>query len=111
MRKIVSLVLLLALCVSRLPVFSVPSQAAEESHIPTPFAMSNAAFQSEPISMSGYTYNDAIKFTMGYTGLSTGKRGQVTYNLKGRYEKLTFEAGYLGGTKRNATLHVFADGA
>ena len=111
MRRIVSMMLLLAMLLSFVSGFGTVAKAAEDEHTPIPFAYSNAALQTEPVSLSGYTYNDAIKFSMGYTGISNGSHGQVTYNLKGRYEELSFEAGFYEGDKRDAKMTVFADGA
>lgn len=83
---------------------------ASSEDTPVPYAYSNAALQTEDIEMSGSTYSDAILFTMGYTGLSNGYTGEVTYNFKGLYSTLSFKAGYYGGHERNATMTVIADG-
>ena len=84
--------------------------ASASAVTPVPYAYSNAAYQSEGLELSGLSYSDAVLFTMGYTGLSNGYTGEVTYNFKGLYSSLTFKAGYYDGHERNAAMTVIADG-
>ena len=103
------LAVLLALCLALTLAPSVAS-AAQSGESPIPFAYSNADLQTQPLSMSGTEYSDAIVFTMGYTGISNGNTAEVTYNFKGAYESLSFDAGFVGGSQRNAQMTVVADG-
>ena len=106
MKRIITLVVLLAMLA-----FVLPMAAAAAEETITPYAYSCATLQSSSLSMGGETYDDAIMFSMGYTGSSaTGNKGEVTYNFKGQYKTLAFDVCYVKGENRNATFSVAADG-
>ncbi len=62
------------------------------------------------ISMGGDTYDDAIKFRMGYTGSSDGHTGEAMFNFNGMYESLTFSVGYISGIQESAQFTILVDG-
>ena len=107
MKRLFAILLTALLVLGMLPVAAF---AAEES-TPAPYAYSCATRQTSPLSMGGETYDDAIMFSMGYTGSgATANTGVVTYNFKGQYQTLSFDACYVKGDDRNATMTVKADG-
>ena len=83
---------------------------AEETKAVQPFMCSNAAVQTEDVTMAGTAYSDAVLFTMGYTGMSTGNTAEAVYNFDGKYSSMTFKTGYSKGDERNAFLTIIADG-
>ncbi len=113
MKKFLSTILAVSLVFSVMFGIAVKAPAYAEDKVvdaPLPFAYSNAALQTEEVSMSGNSYSDAILFSMGYTGVSNGNTAEVTYNLKGLYTSLSFDAGFVKGYQKNATVSVIADG-
>ena len=64
------------------------------------------------VTAGGKVYTDAWVFDMRYTGNSqTGGIAEATYNFKGEYSMLTFDAGFcFSHYPRNAELKVYADG-
>lgn len=64
----------------------------------------------EDIAMGGYTFKDAMKFRMGYTGLSNGHVGRVSFNLVGSYNEISFYVGAISGERANQTFTVTLDG-
>lgn len=76
-----------------------------------PYIFAEAWVMDEPIKMSGRTYDDAVAFTMGYTGRESTKHiAEFTYNLKGKYRSMSFDVGYVSGMKKNIKMTVIADG-
>ena len=110
--RLIAVLLLAAQLFVLMPAVPVTVSAAEttEAAEPVPYVYSNAAMQSEDLTMGGIAYSDAIQFTMGYTGLSNGATAEVSYNFKGKYSSLTFSAGYVSGEQRDASMTVIADG-
>lgn len=106
-KRVFAALLVLCLALALVPPSAFAAQSGEN---PVPFAYSNADLQTQPLSMSGTEYSDAIVFTMGYTGLSNGNTAEVTYNFKDAYDSLSFDAGFVSGDQRNAQMTVVADG-
>ncbi|MBQ3255930.1 MAG: S-layer homology domain-containing protein [Oscillospiraceae bacterium] len=76
--------------------------------LPAPYARRNCS-ALETISMGGYNYASGLDFEMGYTGYSNGDSAEASINLDGKFSEITFDAGYISGHERGATLTVYGD--
>lgn len=77
----------------------------------TPFAMVQVKKQSEDIDVQGWTFSDAYVYDMRYTGdAATGSIGEVTFNLRGDYSTISFDAGRYTGWERDAVMKIYGDG-
>jgi len=77
-----------------------------DPNTPMPYIYRRAEAVNGKVIMSGKAYYDAIKFTMnGYINTAI-----ITYNFKGLYKSLTFDAGFVDGIEKNAEMTVTADG-
>lgn len=59
-------------------------------------------------SISGVQYVNVIQFSMNGNWL--GNNGEINYNLHSEYSSVSFKAGYMSGSERDATMTVYADG-
>ena len=75
-----------------------------------PIMRLHAKSNGETLEMGGWSYDDAIVFTLGYQGDSTSSLAEIAYNFQGKYSSMSFDAGYCGGWERDAELTVIADG-
>ena len=110
--KLMSVLLVLTMLFGTLPVigFAGDSNAMKEVTPLNPYIYLNAEKSTEIIKMSGVSYYDAILFRMGYNGLSNGYTGEVNYSLKGKYDTMSFDAGFVSGEQRNADFTIKVDG-
>ena len=82
---------------------------AELVSLPAPYARHNCDAPAA-LSMGGNNYDEGLVFKMGYTGISNGDQATAAINLDGKFSAVTFDACYVGGNERGATLIVYGDG-
>ena len=82
---------------------------AELVSLPAPYARHNCDAPAA-LSMGGNNYDEGLVFKMGYTGISNGAQATAAINLDGKFSAVTFDACYVGGNERGATLIVYGDG-
>ena len=82
---------------------------AELVSLPAPYARHNCSALGA-VSMGGNNYDEGLVFKMGYTGISNGAQATAAINLDGKFSAVTFDACYVGGDERGATLIVYGDG-
>ncbi len=113
--KFLAMLLLLAQLFSLtagITVFALQENETERDNtpvsLPAPYARRNcSALQS--ISMGGNNYAQGLDFEMGYTGYSNGDSANASINLDGKFATVSFDAGYISGHERSATLTVYGD--
>ncbi len=76
--------------------------------LPAPYARRNCS-PLQSISMGGSNYDQGLDFEMGYTGYSNGESANASINLDGKFSTVSFDAGYISGHERSATLTVYGD--
>ena len=108
-KRLLSLALVTAVMMAMMPV-SILADGVSVMEDPKPYAYSNAKYVEDDLIIGGTEYDEGLLFDMGYTGLSNGGTGVVSYNLDGNFTSMSFYAGYSKGDDRNAKLTIIADG-
>ena len=88
---------------------AVIPEGAELVSLPVPYARYNCS-DVKALTMGGNNYAEGWDLIMGYTGYAGGDEGDACFNLQGKFSVVTFDAGYISGNERGASLTVYGDG-
>ena len=85
----------------------IPPPESELSELPEAYTRRYCT-PGQTISMGGDTYENSVDFVLGRA--SGEETASIFYNLDGKYSLITFDAGYIRGADRAASLTVYGDG-